>query len=292
MITIYVRHWSFDENDKRLIQLILWTYAQEDPTRNLNEFVEILCQHNFHCSKYIVRMIFKQWWWSWRKPSFKQTNKYTAENIQYYGDYMDWARRQDRRRLKFMDEVHFVTNGKLSLVWSLIIFVDFLRRRAIGPIGSDHIILHRPSHQASFSVSCLVQLNQNSPVFIVGKKETNNQLDFVRFIIQCIEGQYLVPGDFLICNNATIHKAEDTLLMIQDILHANRVNLIFLPKYTLELNSCELVFAAVKRHLREYNSQNLPLELEIAIAFHCITFESMQRYYNKCLSHIRLFIIL
>lgn len=92
----------------------------------------------------------------------------------------------------------------------------------------------------------------------------------------------MVAGDILICDNATIHTAADAMSMMEEILRTADIKLVFLPTYSPELNPCELVFAGVKKHLRE-NKLGLPLEVEIAIAFQTVSAVSIEKYYNKCL---------
>jgi transposase len=47
-------------------------------------------------------------------------------------------------------------------------------------------------------------------------------------------------------DNAPIHKAEDMLRVLEPILDLANVRLFFLPKYSPELNPCEMVFAQVR----------------------------------------------
>lgn len=164
------------------MQMILWTYATSNPTEHLEYFVNVLKEHHFDCSKEVVRNIFKRWRWSWKRPQYFQINKYSKKNMEYYGDFMEWINRQDRRKLKFMDEVHFVEKGKLlkNLIVDLITVIDLNQSNAIGPIGVRTIVVRNVNLSNSFSVSCLVRLHETSPVFISGRKESNNQFDFVR----------------------------------------------------------------------------------------------------------------
>ena len=108
-------------------------------------------------------------------------------------------------------------------------------------------------------------------------------MNFVEFIIKCIENGYLQNDNFLICDSATIHHATDSIPMVWEILRVANIGLVFLPTYSPELNPCELVFGAVKKHLRENRQRDLPLEVDIAIPFHTVTAASIHNYYNKCL---------
>ncbi len=48
-----------------------------------------------------------------------------------------------------------------------------------------------------------------------------------------------------VMDNAPIHCAEDMLRVLETILQLANVRMFFLPKYSPELNPCELVFAQV-----------------------------------------------
>jgi len=45
----------------------------------------------------------------------------------------------------------------------------------------------------------------------------------------------------VIIDNATVHRGDYSFPVLQDLLEAHGVHLIFLPKYSPELNPCELV---------------------------------------------------
>jgi len=47
----------------------------------------------------------------WKKPSFKQLQKYTVDNLERYTAFTNWIATQDLTKLKFMDEVHFIAKG-------------------------------------------------------------------------------------------------------------------------------------------------------------------------------------
>lgn len=105
------RNYKFSEVDHQCIRALLWLAVNEDPTRKLNEFVRELHEAGYNCSRETVRCIFHEWRWSWKRPSFKQLNKYTEANIERYQNYIDWILEQNLLHVKFVDEVHFVNKG-------------------------------------------------------------------------------------------------------------------------------------------------------------------------------------
>ena len=91
-----------------------------------------------------------------------------------------------------------------------------------------------------------------------------------------------MAGDFFICDNASIHKAEEIAEPLSDLLSNNGIRLVFLPTYSPELNPCELVFAQVKAYLRR-NREDGPFWEDVVKAFAEVTVENVREYYGHCL---------
>lgn len=136
----------------------------------------------------------------------------------------------------------------------------------------------------TYSVTCLISLDRTKPTFITGRTNSNDQLDFIQFLLQAIADGYLIPGDTLICDNARIHGGLETFPILQQVLNSANIFLRFLPCYSPELSPVELVFMKVKRYLREYRNSSVSLWTDIAIAFSFIELEDLIKYYKKCLS--------
>ena len=138
--------------------------------------------------------------------------------------------------------------------------------------------MDREHFNETYSVSCLIGLHP-----LTGREESNDQVDFMKFIISAIDQDYLQSGDILICDNARIHGAEQTFGSLQILLDAAQIQLIYLPVYSPELNPIELVFGKVKRLLREFRNRDLPLWIDIEEAFSTITSDDIFNFYFKCL---------
>lgn len=159
------------------------------------------------------------------------------------------------------------------------------RSKGIGPIGEPVIVMEQePSFAETYSVTAMLQLQEKQPVIISdARTDTNTQIDFVEFLWRCIRIGALKSGDVIIVDNASIHVADDTTQMLSDLLEAAGVKLIFLPKYSSELNPVELVFMFVKRMLRDYRKDtSVPLWIDVASAFACVDFELAKSFYKKC----------
>jgi len=245
--------------------------VQEDPTRKISQFVEELRNSGYQCSNEFVRKIFVSWKWSWKVPSFQQLLKYTPRNIERYGDWVEFIVTADLSRIKFCDEAHFVSR-------------DVSPRRAIGPRNTNTILIRNESFAETYSVSLLCCLDLEKPLYISSRVDSNTQIDFFTFVIDLIDNGYLKSGDFLVCDNASVHGGLQTIEVLLAFVHSYGIELLYLPAYSPELNPCELVFAQVKRHLREYRDQRISLMVDIEIAFALVTTDNLMHYYHKCSS--------
>lgn len=128
----------------------------------------------------------------------------------------------------------------------------------------------------------MASLDSITPVVISPPRvESNSQYDFMEFIVYLIENNYLMAGDKLIMDNASIHGGKDTQPLLETLLSVADVELIYLPTYSPELNPCELVFMKVKRRLREFRTER-SLKTEILEAFATVTSENVHNFYRKC----------
>jgi len=85
-------------------------------------------------------------------------------------------------------------------------------------------------------------------------------------------------------DNASIHCAAGSFDLMVVLLRAMGVRVIFLPKYSPELNPVELVWARAKRYLREERG-NDSFPLEIAKGLACVDRLMVLQFYRHCLLH-------
>jgi transposase len=132
----------------------------------------------------------------------------------------------------------------------------------------------------------MTSLDPNSPDSIVIpdiRADTNDAFDWFWSIAWLIENNYLAVGDVLVCDNASIHYAQDVADLLSDLLEEATVRLVFLPTYSPELNPCEFVFAQVKRYLRSRRGHASFTE-EILNGFAQVTRKQLINYYFHCTS--------
>lgn len=153
--------------------------------------------------------------------------------------------------------------------------------KALGPKG-DRVILMRGEHFGkTYSISALCSLDVD-PVYIQAHEDSNNQFDFFGFIVCSVVDGYLKPGNILVVDNCAVHGGLETFDLLHMFLELHDIQLFYLPAYSPEFNPCELVFAQVKRFLRDHRDQQVPLILDIATAFTIINNKTMCNYFNKC----------
>jgi hypothetical protein len=119
---------KFTEQQHQQIKTILWLEVRIDPTQSISSYVRGLHRRGFLCSREYVRRIFHQWRWSFKKPTYRQLQKYTVRNQEYYFGFLIWlaSKRAEWQHFKFMDEVHFVSSGTsilFLLLYSIFVFL-------------------------------------------------------------------------------------------------------------------------------------------------------------------------
>jgi len=256
-----------------LLCAFLWWRCQFDPSTRLHEYrTEVWDKLQIDISVPTLSRIFLSWRWSWKRPDYRQLKKYTNVNISYYFTYVMSILSLPRDKLKYADESHFVSK-------------DLYRDAALGPKGHKVRLLRGGRLSTAYTLTILTDLSSTAPRPISGKLQfgSNTQWDFLKFVMFCLDEGHLCSGDYFIIDNATVHKGDDCFPILLDLVEAKGVKLVFLPKYSPELNPCELVFAQVKRKLRNYRKTDA-LWWEIAKSMACVTTKNVGKYYEKCIT--------
>jgi len=124
----------------------------------------------------------------------------------------------------------------------------------------------------------LVEIS-NDPLFLTLKSNTNDQFDFISFVAEACEKGKLSSGDYLICDNARIHKARATADLLQQLCDSFGFKVVYLPTYSPELNPCELVFNKTKHALRYHKDKEISFKDNILKAFSSISALDMTNFY-------------
>ena len=105
--------------------------------------------------------------------------------------------------------------------------------------------------------------------------------DFPQYITFLIEEKHLKEGDILVMDNCRIHCANDSFFLLSTLLKDAGIKMIFLPKYSPELNSCENCFGKMKQSLQN-SCRNMDFKLEIATVAAEISYFMMYNFYTHC----------
>ena len=128
---------------------------------------------------------------------------------------------------------------------------------------------------------------------MVALRTTEGHVDGHEFLV--FSGNDLIPEmepfdgnlrsrSVVVMDNASIHRTQDIL----DLFHHAGILRVFQPAYSLDFNVWELVFAHVKRLLKNYHDLELedyPQEIFLHVlrdAFYSVTPELLQKFAVHC----------
>lgn len=156
--------------------------------------------------------------------------------------------------------------------------------QGVGFVGQKVYAVSKRNIQERYSMTLLTSFI-GTPCFIEFRNESNTQFDFLTFIMQAIEGEYIKQGDILVFDNASVHCGREIKELLQGLQNLVGFSLKLLPTYSPELNPCELVFNYVKTHLRYSYDENYTLKENAIIALSKVSSETMKKFYQHCTSH-------
>ncbi len=124
------------EGCREFVYAALWKQINDFPESQLpilttiaNEAITVFAEDRgvdpVEVSQRWVRRVFASWRWSWKVPTVVQLHKFTPQNIERYVNYLVFVAGIPLNRLKFADEIHFVSKGilpRLPLVSSFSLF--------------------------------------------------------------------------------------------------------------------------------------------------------------------------
>jgi len=222
-------------------------------------------------SKSTTSRVLKKIGWTWRVPTRFQIHKYTLNNIVRYTHYLTVVQGIQWKHLKFIDEAHVVSKQLTS-------------RRVLGLKNSRTWTRESTIHHAHATLTLLTSLSTPSkPVRCAYTESTNTQWSFCDFVVACCVRKDLIAGDFLICDNAAIHGAEESQYLLTTVLQHYGVTLIYLPPYSPELNPCEPVFSVIKQHIRNHRDGYSHIKREVIKAIKTITVRHILQFYGHCI---------
>jgi len=110
---------------------------------------------------------------------------------------------------------------------------------------------------------------------------TNTALTFFEFVVYLLAAGHLSAGDVLVLDNARIHNAQAMLPELVQLMQQNGVQMLFMPKYSPELNPCELVWSLMKTNIRYHRGNDAFLQ-EVIKAVLVVQYDHVWKFYEKC----------
>lgn len=170
-----------------------------------------------------------------------------------------------------MDEAHVVERDLLK------------KKKVLSMVNTRKWVPDQSLHSKGFTIMLLITLIEGKDKFVHFNFENNSGFDVLIFVASAIKEGFLVPGDFLIMDNAPVHWHLDTMVALSSLLDQQNIYLRFLPKYSPELNPCELAFNVIKNYLRYRRDFNLPIWLETCTGIRNITHDNIINFYSRSL---------
>jgi hypothetical protein len=267
------RNFIFTADGQVFAEALLWNEVRGNPYRTNTAFARALVGLGLPIDRKWVARVFKSWKYNTKNVKYKNILKFHINNIAYYVIYVTMIRTLPFLRLKYLDEARFVSK-KLK------------RHRGVAAAGRElHGLIDPQDVALSYSVTLLTSLAEPFGIVVTNPTEgANSGVDHLETIADLMDAGHLVAGDVLVMDNAPKHVAQENHELMGVLLETMGVRLVLLPKYSPELNPCELVFAKVKRYLRDERGR-APFAQEIGIGFSRVTKAEIVRYMEKCLEH-------
>lgn len=151
-------------------------------------------------------------------------------------------------------------------------------------------------NEPSASLTLITSLDAE-PLLFDYRIDNNDQWNFLEVVLYACSSEFLKRGDYLIVDNAAVHHGEDSSDLLDHILNAFGkfesfwiiayyigVELVFLPAYSPELNPCELIFAQIKKELRNKKALFNEGLFDKVISAAChVTLQNVVNYYSHCI---------
>jgi len=157
------------------------------------------------------------------------------------------------------------------------------KKKVLGCVNQRIWIGDKTLAAKSFTIMLLISVVAGKEKFFHFNMDNNSGTNVLTFIADAIRQEYLVDGDYLILDNAPVHSEFDSLEAAERLCADHHIRIRFLPKYSPELNPCELCFNIIKSYLRNERDLSNPVWLETCLGIRRITLEKNISFYKKCL---------
>lgn len=240
----------------------------------IDELIELIGQiHGIYTSTGTMSFYLDKWGYSKKVGSPISRRKFSLENTQYYLNYIEFMCLQTNRfDFFYVDEVSFCSAGMVN-------------KRGWSKKNVRVIVIEDDRFQTSFNMTLITSIRHgNAPVFYTVRNHTSNQYDYCNFVIEAMRQGYLVNG-MMMYDNARTHEALDSFPILEGVSMLPDVNvrLVQLPKYSPELNPCELVFHCLKEYIRFNRTHGNILPLVHHYLQEVLTQQMVINMYEHCI---------
>jgi transposase len=171
-----------------------------------------------------------------------------------------------------MDETHYRSR-------------DFYVQRSYAPKGQRAPPAIQSRDASTYSVTLLLDpTNAETPVYFSSRQSSNDQVDWLAFLVDAIASGRIRRGDWLVIDNATVHSGLAIQPALIDALDIAGAHLVYLPTYSPELNPCEYAFQTSKQFLRQQRHPGYTLQHEIIRSYVSISLHTVLGFYQRIYS--------
>jgi hypothetical protein len=197
--------------------------------------------------------------------------KYEQDNVVYWSVYVTGIVFIPIETVHYLDEATFC-DGDLRPTkgWS----------EAGNPLATVAAV---PINTHSYTCFCLSDL-RNGRGFWLSHPHSgrNTSIDFIGFIVAIFSLGAIRAGDVLVIDSAPIHTSRISVAVVSRLCDLLGARLVFLPKYSPELNPVEMIWGMVKNQMRNRRGSD-SFGVELMRAFARVDVEQVRRFYRHCL---------
>jgi transposase len=268
-----------DEYIAFLMEFLVYFFTQKVPQLTAWEMMIILrdgagFQIDDDAGRRHVNRIWERWGYTSKKATFRNINKYTEENSEYYVMYRALILTFHWQDILFYDETSF--NER-----------EMFRRRARSLRGERAYAVKETfglaADNSTFNMGVMTDLSSRRGFHILNvEAHAQDSFNFVDAMICAVERRIVRNGSVVVFDNSRIHSAEHMFDFVAELFRSVGALIIFLPSYSPELQPCELLFGSVKNRVYRTKGNGSLLE-EVASSFRLVSREQVINMYKACI---------
>ena len=214
----------------------LWALIGEQPDLTLDEVVAAMRKRRIAGSRSAVWRLFARHGISFKKKSLRAAEQERADVARARRRWMREQGMFDPARLVFIDETSTSTN--------------MVRLRGRCRRGERLISRVPQGHWKTITFVAGLRYNKMAAPFVVDGPMTRST--FLAYLEQCLRPT-LRRGDIVIMDNLPAHKG----IAVKKTIEAAHAKLLYLPKYSPDLNPIEQAFSKFKALLRKASERTI-----------------------------------